>query len=200
MARRGWVIETLRDAAFLAAVFLNWLVVSLVVDAAAPNDLGVRKGASTYIAVFSIVVNVWSFGRSVSFLGSKDAPPESIFGLFAEIVNLSQVWGALYAAGRYWSLGDDHAYMTHPLLHTVSTSMFEMALVQAGVGWASEAPTTVSERIVAWAAAYIGGVLVTNMFLLSIVMGRRGFWEKGVASSAYAPVSARPDWSVTLGS
>lgn len=201
MALRGWVMETLRDAAFLAAVLLNWIVVSAIIDVVASNDLAARRSASIYIATFSVVVNAWSFGRSVSFLGSPNAPSESIFGLFAEIVNLTQVWGTLYAAARYFSLPHDHTYMTEPLLYTVSTSIFEMALVQAGVGWASEPPITGSERIVAWAAAYLGGVLATNMFLLSIVMGRRGFWEqRPVLSDEYNSVatSKTDSWSVTL--
>lgn len=191
MAFPRWAVETMRDGAFFATVFLNWLVVSLVVDAAAPNDLAARAGASVYISVFSVVANAWSFGRSVSFLGSPDPPPESIFGLFAEIVNLTQAWGALYTTARYWSLKDDHAHMARSLLHTTSTSIFEMGLVQAGVGWASEPPTTASERAVAWAAAYLGGVLATNMFLLSIVMGRRGFWERPAPTARYV----RNAWS-----
>lgn len=199
MALREWVVETLRDAAFLAIVFLNWMIVSVVVDAVAPDDLAARRGASIYIAAFSVCVNAWSFGRSIGFLGSPNAPPESIFGLFAEIVNLTQVWGTLYAAARYFSLQDDHSYMAHPLLHTTSTSIFEMSLVSNGVGWASEPPTTVSERIVAWCAAYLGGLLATNMFLLSIVMTRRGFWERPLETGGYNRVETNAAaWSVKL--
>lgn len=199
MAWRPWVAETARDAGFLAAVFFNWLLLCVVVDAVAPNDVSTRRGASTYIAVFSTILNAVSFGRSVSFLGSPNAPPESVFGLFAEIVNLTQVWGTLYAAGRYWSLPDDHAFMGHPLLHTTATSIFEMSLVQAGVGWASEAPTNAIERFVAWCAAYLGGVLATNMFFMSIIMARRGYWERPVAQGGYAPVAAAAGhWTLNL--
>lgn len=193
---KATVRETVRDGLFLGVVFLNWIVCALIVDAAAPENLGVRKGASIYIALFSIVVNAWSFGRSVSFLKGANAPSESIFGLFAEILNVTQVWGTMYAASRYWSLPDEHLHMRHSLLHAESESIFEMSLVQAGIGWSSEPPITLIERLVAWAAAYIGGVLFVNMFLLSIVFGSKFVAEPPGAAYTSLPVSA--GWKFSL--
>jgi hypothetical protein len=45
------------------------------------------------------------------------------------------------------------------------------------VGWAAEAPYILGERIAAWCAAYLGGVLGVNLFLVSLVFGRRGWWN-----------------------
>lgn len=190
--------EAVRDGVFLLVVLFHWIVIALVVDAAAPDSLETRKGVSIYVAVFSLGVNIWSFGRSFSFLGGPNAPTESIFGLFAEILNLTQLWGTMYAAARYWSLPEDHLHMRHSFLHAESESIFEMSLVSAGVGWSSEAPVTLAERLVAWLAAYVGGLLLTNMFLLSIVMGRRGYWEREAAGGSYTSVPASTEWKVSL--
>jgi len=35
----------------------------------------------------------------------------------------------------------------------------------------------------AWMAAYLGGVLCTNLFLVSVVLGRRGYWDRPVGST-----------------
>jgi hypothetical protein len=143
-----------------------------------------------YVATIAVVVNGYSLWRSASFLGKGEAPKESIPGLFAEIVNLTQVWGTLFAVARYFSLPDDHAFYARPLLRVVSESIFEMSLVQAGVGWAAEAPVTFFERLIAWMAAYIGGVLCTNLFLVSVVLGRRGYWDRS-APATPVPTGAR---------
>lgn len=195
--------ELYRDAGLLVLVFANWMMTSLITDAVT-DSIDARKACSVYIAVFASAANGYSIARSWMYLGSEDAPPESILGLFAEVCNLTQVWGALFAAARYFSLPEDNDFFTNSLLHAQSDSVFEMALVQSGTGWATSAPTTALERIVAWMAVYIGGVLCTNMFLLSVVMSRRGYWEKqqsspssNVAATAYEPVG-RHGWTVTL--
>lgn len=190
--------ETVRDGIFLGVVFVNWIITAVIVDAAAPDSLAARKGVSIYVAIVSLAVNGYSFGRSFSFLGGADAPTESIFGLFAEILNLTQLWGTAYAAARYWSLPETHAHMSHSLLHAESESIFEMSLVQAGVGWSSEAPVTLIERLVAWLAAYVGGLLLTNIFLLSIVISRRGYWERAPAGGSYTLVPTSTEWKVSL--
>ena len=198
---RAYIQELLRDSAFLAVVFVNWLLASVITDAAS-DSVGARKAVSLYITIVSLLVNSFSIFRSVSFLGKPDAPAESIAGLFAEIVNLTQVWGSMFASARYFSLPDRHAFYSQSLLHSVSESIFEMSLVQAGVGWASEAPVTVMERLVAWLAAYVGGVLCTNLFLISIVLGRRGYWQS-VSTAEMPPVSmptvkTKVPWTVTF--
>lgn len=190
--------ETFRDGLFLGVVFVNWIIAAIIVDAAAPDSIATRRRVSIYVALFSLAINGFSFGRSVSFLGGADAPPESIFGLFAEILNLTQLWGTAYAAARYWSLPDGHPHMSHSLLHAESESIFEMSLVQAGVSWPSEAPITLVERLVAWLTAYIGGVLFTNMFLMSVVMSRRGYWEKAPVGGSYSLVPSSTEWKVSL--
>ena len=161
--------ELLQDAALLCSVLLNWIVAAAIADAFSPN-LHAKRAVSVYVATIAVVVNGYSLWRSASFLGKGEAPKESIPGLFAEIVNLTQVWGTLFAVARYFSLPDDHAFYARPLLRVVSESIFEMSLLQAGVGWAAEAPVSFFERLIAWMAAYIGGVLCTNLFLVSVVL------------------------------
>jgi hypothetical protein len=195
--------ELLQDAGLLVLVFANWTLTSLIADAVT-DSLTARRVCSAYIAVFASAVNALSIRRSWMFLGSEEAPPESILGLFAEVCNLSQAWGALFAAARYFALPEDHEFFTNSLLHAQSDSVFEMALVQAGTGWAAAVPTTALERIVAWAAAYIGGMLCTNMFLLSVVLSRRGYWEKSASESIASTAAANYEkvaasrWTVSL--
>ena len=186
---RPYQRELLKDAALLVSVFVHWLAAAAIADAFSPG-LAAKRAVSAWISVFTLGVNAYSLVRSASFLGKGEAPKESIPGLFAEIVNLTQVWGTLFAVARYFSLPDDHAFYTRPLLRVVAESIFEMSLVQAGVGWAAEAPVTFFERLVAWMAAYLGGVLCTNLFLVSVVLGRRGYWDR-LASATPAPTGAR---------
>lgn len=195
--------ELLQDVGLLVLVFANWTLTSLIADAFT-DSLVARRVCSVYIAVFASAVNGLSICRSWMFLGSEDAPPESIIGLFSEVCNLSQAWGALFAAARYFALPGDNKFFTNTLLNAQSESVFEMALVQSGTGWVAAAPTTTLERIVAWAAAYIGGMLCTNMFLLSVVLSRRGYWER--STSAEVTSTAAPNdekvaaarWTVSL--
>jgi hypothetical protein len=173
---RSYQSELLQDAGLLCGTLLNWIVAAVIADAFSPGLLA-KKIVSVYIVVVTASVNLYSLGRSASFLGKARAPKESIPGLFCEIVNLTQVWGTLFACARFFSLPDGHAFFARSLIRAVAESIFEMSLVQAGVGWASEAPVTFLERFVAWMAAYLGGVLCTNLFLVSVVLGRRAYWE-----------------------
>jgi hypothetical protein len=182
---RPYQRELLQDASLLCTVLFNWLGAAAIADAFSPT-VNAKRAVSVYVATIAVAVNGYSLARSASFLGKGDAPKGSIPGLFAEIVNLTQVWGTLFAVARYFSLPDDHDFYARSLLRVVSESIFEMSLVQAGVGWAAEAPVTVLERLVAWMAAYLGGVLCTNLFLVSVVLGRRGYWDRSVVATPRA--------------
>ena len=48
----------------------------------------------------------------------------------------------------------------------------------AGVGYVAIAPITFGERMVAWLAAYVGGLLATSMFFASAVLGNRAYWVR----------------------
>ena len=194
---RPYQRELLKDAALLVSVFVNWLAAAAIADAFSPG-LVAKRAVSAWISAFTLGVNAYSLVRSASFLGKPNAPPESIPGLFFEIVNLTQVWGTLFAVARYFSLPDGHDFYERSLLRVVSESIFEMSLVQAGVGWAAEVPVTVLERLVAWMAAYIGGVLCTNLFLLSVVLGSRGRWDHPMAEAEAASARARVPLMLSL--
>lgn len=193
------IVETLKDIGLLMVVFMNWIVTSLIADAVTESATA-RKACAAYIAAFAAIVNVVGVARSWLYLGMEDAPRESVLGLFAEICNLTQLWGALFAAARYFSLPEGSVFFTNALIHAQAESIFEMSLVQAGVGWAASAPTTVAERIVAWAAAYVGGVLCTNMFLLSVVLSRRGYWQHAAEATPTAAAAATSAAWVVSGS
>tara|TARA_B110000971_G_scaffold221385_1_gene268304 strand:- start:1360 stop:1968 length:609 start_codon:yes stop_codon:yes gene_type:complete len=177
----------LKDIGLFALVLLHWTIVSAIVDAST-NNVDVRKGVSVWIFVFAAIVNGISITRSWLFLGSNNGPPETIVGLFFEIVNLTNVWGSAFAVSRYFSRDREVDLIFNQTLLAVEFESFvEMGLVNAGVGFTSLLPETVFERVVTWLAALVGGVLVTSMFLLSVVLSRRGFWDR-----SYEPVVTPP--------
>lgn len=198
MAFEDWFPGALRDFAALILVFLQWLVVSIAVDGAG-GDIGPRKVASLYLTISTLVIVFFRLYRSFRWLGKPDAPAESLLGLFSEVVNLTQAWGVSFCAARTWSLPDDNIFHTNKFLHNNADSVFEMGLVQAGVGWAAAYPVTFVERLVAWLAAYVGGVFAMNMFIVSIVLGNRAHWKRdeytNVPKDSRAPIDA---WSVSL--
>lgn len=182
----------LLDSFVAVGLFVHWFTVGLIVDAAAGNTNDARKAGSVWVAVATLGVNGITLVRSYVFI-QKDSPerrPETVLGLFFEIVALAQGWGALFCAARVWSLEASHPFNTKPFLHNIANSVFEMSLVQAGVGWAAEAPRTLAECIAAWCAAYLGGVLCVNLFLISLVFGRRGWWNFTSDQWAHATIDS----------
>lgn len=193
-----WVPGAIWDFSVLVAVFLQWLILSLAIDAAG-GDVGARKGASLYLGLSTLAVNAYQLYISFRWIGKPTAPPESLLGLFYEIINLTQGWGTAFCAARTWSLPAGNPFHDVSFLQQNADSIFEMGLVQAGVGWAAAFPITFSERVVAWMAAYVGGIFAMNMFIISIVLTKRGYWEREdylrVPTSTGAGAGA---WSVTL--
>ena len=169
---RAWV-----DVAVAVGMFVHWLAVAVIVDSAGATQ-STRKGVSLWLAFSSLAVSGYRVFSSFRLLGTprEHTAPETIIGLFSEIVSLSETWGLCFLAARTWALPSDSNFHERTFIANTADSVFEMSLVQAGVGWAAAAPTTFAERIVAWATAYIGGVLVTNLYLLSVVLSRRGWW------------------------
>ena len=167
----------MKDVSLFLLVFTHWLVVSLVVDAVT-EDVAAKKVASVWIFAVSALVNLFSITRSWMLLGTGKGPPETIVGLFIEVVNLSHVWGSFFAVARLFSHDGAGILFDQTLLEVEFECLIEMGLVSGGVGFTTLLPTTTFERIVTWLAAYVGGLLVTNMFLLSVVLSRRGYWER----------------------
>lgn len=122
------------DASVCTAIFVHWLVVGIIVDQTG-NSVDARKYASLWIAIATLGSNIVTIGSSYVFLTGQNNPkkrPESIFGLFCEIVSLAQGWGALFCCVRVWGLEADHPFQTKDFLHNIGNSVFEMSLVQAG--------------------------------------------------------------------
>ena len=198
MNLRDWVPGAIWDFSVLVAVFLQWLILSLAIDAAG-GDVGARKGASLYLGLSTLAVNAYQLYTSFRWIGKPTAPPESVVGLFCEIVNLTQGWGTAFCAARTWSLPAGNPFHDVSFLQQNADSIFEMGLVQAGVGWAAAFPITFSERVVAWMAAYVGGIFAMNMFLISIVLTKRGYWDRQDYLRVPTSTGAGADaWSVTL--
>ena len=189
------VMSMLSDIGLFLLVFLHWIVTSVIVDAST-HDIETKKRVSVWIFVFAALVNGFSISRSWMFLGSGKGPSETIIGIFFEIVNLVQIWGSAFAMSRYYSRDPDIdvEWFNSTLLNAEFVSFVEMSLVSGGVGFTTLLPETMFELLVTWFASYVGGVLCTNIFLLSVVLSRRGFWERSDAehSRAYESVEIPP--------
>lgn len=204
---RPWISELYKDVFLTLLVLGNWIITGLVCDAFFSNEKRTKQGGAVWAVVFSAVINGSSFLRSFQSTGSKRAAPESIFGIWCEVVNLSQLWGVSFALARYAQLDDAHPFFQESLLHNLAESVWEMGLVQAGVGHVAAIPTTLGERLVSWTAAYVGGVFATSMFFASVVLGERAYWnrQRSGEKTPLTPLlpsdtssSASDVWRVTL--
>jgi len=165
-------------------VFAQWTILGFIVDVAFDGDTGWRKGAAVYLLVSTWLINIYSLTRSYLALGKANLGPEyneTILGLFLEIVTLMQAFGISWCTARVFSLDEvsvkGQAFWAESFLSQLGNSIFEMSLLQAGVGWAATPPTTLGEKTVAWLTATVGGILVVNLFLVSVVLGRRGWFN-----------------------
>lgn len=174
------------DIAVAAFLLFHVLIVALAVDAAstgtAEDDREPRRWASLWIGVINSAILSYSFYRSFSYIGDASAlthSPETIFGVFAEIVSITFCFGPLFCAARTWSAASDSPFHSKSFLHNSFDSVFEMSLVQAGVGFTgNDVPTTSLEKLAAWGAAFVGGTLITNLLLLSTVFSRRAWFSR----------------------
>jgi hypothetical protein len=182
--RDSWRTGFLFDLVVALGLFIHWIVVGLIIDEA---NLDWHKGASLYLAVVTLGVNAATLARSFSILGAalpQETHSETVVGMFLEVCSLAQGWGCAFLAAREWSLPSTDPFFSDPFLHKTANSIFEMSLVQAGVGWAAAAPYTLAERAVAWCTAYIGGIFVMQMYVISVVLARRGWWHAVPYTSA----------------
>lgn len=167
------------DVGVCVVLFLQWLVFGVIVDTVG-NDPDTRKAVSLYLAASTSGVVGFRTARSYLFLWSENDPsdrPKTIVGMFADVVSLTQAFGMAFCCVRVWTLDVDHKFQTNSFLDNLGTSVFEMSMIQSGVGYVAEVPVNAGERIVAWMAAYVGGVLCVNLFFISLLLGRRGWWN-----------------------
>jgi hypothetical protein len=188
----SYVRGFLLDVGLTIGLFLHWLLVGLIVDATGAS-LDSRKGASLWLSLSSLLINGYALYRSFRLLGTPgeaSKAPETVLGIFAELVSMSETWGVCFLAARTWSLPEDDPFHDNTFLTNAADSVFEMGLVQAGVGWAAAAPITFSERAVAWFATYVGGVLVMNLYFLTIIAAQRGVWANREQAPALGSTGA----------
>lgn len=173
------------DAVRACFVFAQWTILGVVVDAAMSGTTAARKGMVLYLFFSTWAVNIYSLSKSYLALGRAnrgDEYTETIFGLWFEIITLMQAFGISWCLSRIFTLEPLTTYgqpfWDQSFLSQLGNSIFEMSLVQAGVGWAATPPTTLGEKAVAWLTATVGGILTVNLFLVSVVLGRRGWFTQ----------------------
>jgi len=180
---RGVTGNFVLDVAKALFVFAQWTVLGFIVDVGLGGDVDWRKGVTVVLLFTTWSINIYSLTRSYMALGRTNLGSdyaETIPGLFLEIVTLMQAFGVLWCFARLFALdhstAEGRVFWDQSFLSQLGNSIFEMSLVVAGVGWAATPPTTLAEKVVAWLTASVGGILVMNLFLVSVVLGRRGWW------------------------
>lgn len=190
----GYLFGLIRDVVISLALFSQWVLVGTLVDTITDAELATRRAASLYLAVSTLGVNAGSLFASFMSTGSSEEAnknQETLLGLFFEVVTSVQGWGMAFCAARLWSLEEDHYFMQDPFTYQLADSVFEMTLVQTGVGFANAVPlTTVAEKVVSWFTCMVGGVLTVNFFLASVILGRRAWWLLAVPSEETTPLVA----------
>ena len=200
---KAWM-ATVWDVGLTLFQLAHLLVVGYFVDAAG-NGETLKKVISIYLPCvhFAIVSYLlWQTYMKIGAKGSQRKNPETIFGIFAEILNVTMFFGVLYNCARVWSKPSTDPFHQARFLDNLLISCYDSATVQAGIGFVSTTPTAPFEYIATFLSAYFGGLLFVNLMLINIVFGRR-FWasvpeaEPLIVPSAPAPVQAAIEkWSL----
>jgi predicted secreted protein len=171
------VSGTLLDLGVTLFQLAHIILVSFFVDAAG-NGETLRIAVSIYLPSIHSAITIFLLFNAYATLGTKNGAkknPETLLSLICEVFNVVMMFGLFYNLARNLSLPSTDPFFLNSYLHNSAESIFECSMVQAGVGTINSSPNTLSERIVLFCAAYLGGVLLVNMFLLNVLFGRR-FW------------------------
>ena len=186
-----------QDVGITLFLFAHWVLVGFFVDAAG-NGEALRIGAAIYLPVVTSIITLFLLWQSYIKVGQKNTAkenPETLLGLWCEVLNVVQSFGLLFNMSRVLALPKENSFHENTFLHNLGDSIYESSMVQFGVGYVAAAPTTLAERAVTFCTAYCGGLLFVNMFLISTIFGRR-FWaslpaeKEPMLSQAAAPVQA----------
>lgn len=164
-------------------IFATWFFVSLAFDEwieLGDNKHTVLTIISISLAGGSSILTLIFLVSSYMRLGQPDAgteAPEGIFTMFGQVLNVMQSFGLMLSMAQYTSLPTDSPLFNNKFLHNNANAVLNSALVQSGVGLVDINPTTLAEKTVIWAAAYIGGVLVVQIFLVTVVFWRRAWFN-----------------------
>jgi len=204
-ARNAALMGTLWDVGLFLFQLAHALLVGFFVDAAG-NGETLRKGVAIYLPSIHGAIVLYLLWQSYMKIGTKNAArknPETLFGIFAEILNVTMFFGTLYNCARIWSKDSTDPFHQAKFLDTLLISVYDSSTVQAGIGFVSTTPTSTFEYIATFLSAYIGGVLFVNLMLINLIFSRR-WWasipeekEPLMIPSAPAPVQALLEkWSL----
>lgn len=162
------------------------------------------------VLIVAAIVNAYTWYKIYSTtrrIGSDDAAqknPETVLSIFAHVLNVMQSFGLLLATAQYFSRQETDAMFASSLLDNTASAVLNSALVQSGVGLVDLTPKTVLEKIVIWLTAYVGGILVVNIFLITVLFTRRAWFNQDTAQTgekqpimpSSAEVASVSDWSL----
>jgi len=194
---------TLWDAGLTLFQLLHAILVGYFVDAAG-NGESLAKGVAIYLPLIHFAIVSYLLFQTYMKIGTKDGAkknPETLLGIWCEIVNVMLAFGTLYNCARVWSKPSTDPFHQAKFLDNLLISVYDSSTVQAGIGFVSTTPTSAFEYIATWLSAYVGGLLFVNVMLLNTILGRR-FWasipeqEPLIIPSAPRPTQAAIDWQI----
>lgn len=194
---RAWS-GALMDIGLTLFQLLHLCLIGFFVDAAGGGET-LRIGAAIYLPIIHGAIVLYLLWDAYIKIGKKGAAaknPETLLGIWCEVINVVMFFGVLYNFSRVVFLPSGNPIHTTSFLDNLLISVYESSMVQAGIGFVSTSPTTAAERIVTFLTAQVGGVLFVNIFLLNVIFSRR-YWaslpeekEPLVVPSAPPPVQA----------
>lgn len=198
MSYRGsaWM-STLWDLGLTLFQLAHAILVGYFVDAAG-NGEALQKGVAIYLPCIHFAIVGYLLWSTYVRVGQKDSAkknPETLLGIWSEVINVVLAFGVLFNCARVWALPESNDFHKNPFLHNLADSCYESSMVQFGVGYVAAAPTTLIERLVTFLTAYVGGLLFVNIFLINVIFSRR-FWaslpeeKEKLIPSAPVPVQA----------
>lgn len=200
----AWM-DTAWDVGLTLFQLLHAILAGFLVDAAG-NGETLKKAVAIYLPVVHGAIVGFLLWQTYMKVGEKAAAkknPETLIGIWAEVLNVTLFFGVLYNCARVWSRPSTDPIHANPFLDELFISIYDSSTVQAGIGFVSTSPSTAFEYITTWLSAFVGGILFINLFLINVIFSRR-FWasipeeKEALIPSAPAPVkAAMENWKLT---
>jgi hypothetical protein len=158
-ARNAAWMGTVWDVGLTAFQLCHAILIGYFVDAAG-NGESLKKGVAIYLPCIHFAIACFLLWQNYVKVGTKGAArknPETLLGLWCEVINVVLAFGCLFNCARVWALPSTDPFNSNPFLHNLADSVYESSMVQFGVGYVAAAPTTLLERLVTFLTAYVGG-------------------------------------------
>ena len=133
-ARNAALMGTLWDVGLFLFQLAHALLVGFFVDAAG-NGETLKKGVAIYLPCIHGSIVLYLLWMSYMKIGTKNAArknPETLFGIFSEILNITLFFGVLYNCARVWSKPSTDPFHQAKFLDSMLIAIYDSSMIQAG--------------------------------------------------------------------